>query len=98
MFVPACHHNLRLVAPNRWAECVRRLGAKIMIRDLADDESMKPQIQASAVELDVSAPTQRQSGQPMRVVERGVYRGPHLYGDIPMVRIQLDLGALEAWP
>jgi len=35
---------------------------------------------------------------PMRVVERGVYRGPHLYSDTPMVRIMLDLGALEHWP
>jgi cyanophycin synthetase len=34
----------------------------------------------------------------MRVLERGVYRGPHLYGSEPMVRIQVDLGALEAWP
>ena len=35
---------------------------------------------------------------PMRVLERGVYRGPHLYGPLPMIRIQLDLGSLEAWP
>lgn len=35
---------------------------------------------------------------PMRVLERGVYRGPHLYSQIPMVRFMLDLGALEAWP
>jgi hypothetical protein len=34
----------------------------------------------------------------MRVLERGVYRGPHLHGRIPMIRIRLDLGALEAWP
>jgi cyanophycin synthetase len=34
----------------------------------------------------------------MRVLERGVYRGPHVYGRTPMVRVQLDLGALEAWP
>jgi cyanophycin synthetase len=34
----------------------------------------------------------------MRVIETGVYRGPHLYSDIPMIRIQLDLGTLEAWP
>jgi cyanophycin synthetase len=34
----------------------------------------------------------------MRVLERGVYRGPHLYGLEPMVRIQVDLGALEHWP
>jgi cyanophycin synthetase len=34
----------------------------------------------------------------MRVLERAVYRGPHLFGDIPMVRFQLDLGALEERP
>ena len=34
----------------------------------------------------------------MRVLERGVYRGPHLYSARPMVRIQLDLGALEQYP
>ena len=36
--------------------------------------------------------------QPMRVLERAVYRGPHLYSEMPMIRIQLDLGALEDWP
>src|SRR5918998_395343 len=35
---------------------------------------------------------------PMRVIERGVYRGPHLYSLTPMIRIKLDLGSLEAWP
>lgn len=34
----------------------------------------------------------------LTVLERGVYRGPHLYGARPMVRIQVDLGALEAFP
>lgn len=37
-------------------------------------------------------------GTPMCVVETGVYRGPHLYSHTPMVRLQLDLGALEHWP
>ena len=36
--------------------------------------------------------------RPMRVLERSVYRGPHLYSATPMIRIQLDLGSLEAWP
>ncbi len=36
--------------------------------------------------------------QGMRVLERAVYRGPHIHGDLPMVRIRLDLGVLEAWP
>lgn len=34
----------------------------------------------------------------MRVLERAVYRGPHLFSQTPMIRIQLDLGALENWP
>lgn len=35
---------------------------------------------------------------PLRVLERAVYRGPHLYSARPMIRLQLDLGALEQWP
>jgi cyanophycin synthetase len=35
---------------------------------------------------------------PMRVIERGVYRGAHLYSLTPMIRVKLDLGALEEWP
>lgn len=35
---------------------------------------------------------------PMRVLETGVYHGPHIYSDLPMVRIQVALGALEDWP
>lgn len=35
---------------------------------------------------------------PLTVLERSVYRGPHLYGRLPMIRIRLDLGVLEAWP
>ncbi|CAN5306729.1 cyanophycin synthetase [soil metagenome] len=34
----------------------------------------------------------------LRLVEWGVYRGPHLYGQRPMVRLQIDLGRLESWP
>jgi cyanophycin synthetase len=34
----------------------------------------------------------------MRVLEAATYRGPHLYDNRPMMRIQLDLGALEGWP
>ncbi|WP_276605801.1 cyanophycin synthetase [Sphingomonas gei] len=34
----------------------------------------------------------------MRVLERSIYRGPHLYSASPMIRIQLDLGTLEQWP
>lgn len=35
---------------------------------------------------------------PLTIVERAVYRGPHLFSALPMVRIQVDLGALEDWP
>lgn len=35
---------------------------------------------------------------PMRILERAVYRGPHLYSARPMIRIRLDLGALEDHP
>jgi len=34
----------------------------------------------------------------MTVLERTVYRGPHLFDVRPMIRIQLDLGALEDAP
>jgi cyanophycin synthetase len=34
----------------------------------------------------------------MRVIETAVYRGPHFYSALPMVRIRLDLGQLELWP
>ena len=36
--------------------------------------------------------------QPMRVLETGVYRGPHFYSHTPMVRVMLDLGRLEDFP
>jgi len=38
------------------------------------------------------------SDRPARVLERALYRGPHLYSATPMARIQLDLGRLENWP
>lgn len=34
----------------------------------------------------------------MRIIERSIYRGPHLYSARPMIRIRIDLGVLEAWP
>jgi cyanophycin synthetase len=34
----------------------------------------------------------------MRFVERSIYTGPNLYGLQPMIRVRLDLGALEDWP
>ncbi len=34
----------------------------------------------------------------MRVIERAVYRGPSLFARLPMIRLQLDLGALADRP
>lgn len=49
--------------------------------------------------------TQHQAGdgtlaaaKAMRVLDRGIYRGPHIHGDQPMIRIRVNLGVLEAWP
>src|SRR5690349_18575009 len=35
---------------------------------------------------------------PLHVLECNVYRGPHLFSHLPMVRIQLQLGELENYP
>lgn len=45
-----------------------------------------------------SDPATRLLTQNAEVIETGVYRGPHVYGHLPMVRIQIDLGRLEDWP
>ena len=42
--------------------------------------------------------TADRTARPLRILEHGVYRGPHLYSRRPMIRIQLDLGDLEDWP
>ena len=34
----------------------------------------------------------------MRILERSVYVGPSLYAHFPVIRLELDLGELEAWP
>jgi cyanophycin synthetase len=34
----------------------------------------------------------------MRILDRSVYIGPSLYARFPVIRLELDLGALEAWP
>ncbi len=34
----------------------------------------------------------------MRIVERSVYVGPSIYAHFPVIRLELDLGPLEAWP
>ncbi|HZH06794.1 MAG TPA: hypothetical protein VEY69_08975, partial [Lautropia sp.] len=42
--------------------------------------------------------TTRLLTQPMQVLEKGVYHGPHYYSHTPMVRIMLDIGRMEDWP
>ena len=34
----------------------------------------------------------------MRILNRNVYVGPSLYAHFPVIRLELDLGALEQWP
>ncbi len=34
----------------------------------------------------------------MKILERSVYVGPSHYAHFPVIRLRLDLGALEAWP
>jgi cyanophycin synthetase len=34
----------------------------------------------------------------VRILDRSVYVGPSLYARFPVIRLELDLGALEAWP
>jgi len=34
----------------------------------------------------------------MRILDRSVYVGPSLYAHFPVIRLELDLGSLEAWP
>lgn len=34
----------------------------------------------------------------MKVLQKAVYRGPHYFSNTPMIRIKLDIEALEAWP
>ena len=34
----------------------------------------------------------------MRILDRSVFVGPSLYAHFPVIRLELDLGKLEAWP
>src|SRR3712207_245940 len=43
-------------------------------------------------------PATRLMTEPMKVLETGVYRGPHYYSHTPFIRIMLDLGRIEDWP
>ena len=36
--------------------------------------------------------------RPMRLLHKTIYRGPHLFSGLPMVRLQVDLGTLETRP
>ena len=38
------------------------------------------------------------SGGPMRILNRNVYVGPRSTRSSPVIRLELDLGALEQWP
>ncbi|WP_064712323.1 cyanophycin synthetase [Rhizobium bangladeshense] len=42
--------------------------------------------------------TSERAVRAMDVREAAIYRGPHLYSQTPMIRIQLDLGTLEQYP
>src|SRR6202789_1507796 len=46
---------------------------------------------------DNQRPHERRS-KVMRVLDRSVYVGPSLYAHFPVIRLELDLGALESWP
>ncbi len=41
-------------------------------------------------------PSRRSSA--VRILDRSVYVGPSLYAHFPVIRLELDLGELEAWP
>jgi cyanophycin synthetase len=45
-----------------------------------------------------SVGAQPASVRPLRILEKGVYRGPHFYSHTPMIRVQVDLGTLESFP
>jgi hypothetical protein len=50
------------------------------------------------MEAEIVRLRQNAISKPMRVLEVGVYRDLHLYSELPMIRVQLDLGDLKAWP
>src|ERR1700734_4320085 len=43
-------------------------------------------------------PPQAAEHRLMRIIDRSVYLGPSLYARFPVIRLELDLGPLEAWP
>src|SRR4051794_39507002 len=61
-------------------------------------EASAPMLALSATQASSHSRPAAKLGPPVRVVERAVYRGPHLYSSTPMIRIQVDLGALEERP
>lgn len=53
----------------------------------------------AALDSDVAETSvQAGRGTPMTIRETSVYRGPNFFSRLPMIRIQVDLGALEAYP
>jgi cyanophycin synthetase len=60
---------------------------------------MKQQPMGRSTQIDIAAsPRANTALKPIQVIERSVYRGPHLFSHTPMIRVQLDLGALESYP
>ena len=47
---------------------------------------------------DKREPHQARRSNVMRILDRSVYVGPSLYARFPVIRLELDLGPLEAWP
>src|SRR5271155_1733368 len=43
-------------------------------------------------------PYARRGNKTMRILDRSVYVGPSLYARFPVIRLELELGELEAWP
>ena len=43
-------------------------------------------------------PELNRAGATMRILNRNVYVGPSQYAKFPVIRLELDLGALEQWP
>ena len=57
---------------------------------------MKLDVQSDRAQF---APGAAEAPQPsLRLLQKSVYRGPHLFSGLPMIRLQIDLGRLESWP
>ncbi len=47
---------------------------------------------------DAQQPTLSGLSPELKVTGLGVYKGPHRYSEVPMVRVELDIDMLENWP